>query len=328
MHPGKPETKDPLVSVVIPAYNAARFIVATLDSVLAQTFKDFEIIVVNDGSPDSEELERVLEPSRSRIIYLRQENQGVSVARNTGIRESRGKFIAPLDADDLWEPEHLAAQLEAFHADPSIDMIYADARIFGDVPEAGRTVMEFNPSSGEVTLERLVARQCTVHHCVCLIRKEILLRAGLYDPAFRRAEDIDLWLRIVLHGGRICYQKRVLGQYRRSGGSLSSTPIPMLESFLGVLAKTATAPNLSATQRAVIEQQILVERATLEVEKAKCAVIAGDAETAISHLSNANTQRKSSKIAMILLLLRVAPGFLRTLYLWRNRPVHNLTARR
>jgi glycosyltransferase involved in cell wall biosynthesis len=194
--------RGPLVSVIIPAYNASRFIAATLDSVLAQTFKDFEIIVVNDGSPDSEELERVLEPFRSRITYLRQENQGPSVARNTGIRESRGKFIAPLDADDLWEPEHLSAQLDALNADPSMDMVYADARIFGDAPEAGRTVMELNPSEGEVTFERLATRQCTVHHCVCLIRREILSRTGLYDPAFRRAEDVDLWLRIAMHGGR------------------------------------------------------------------------------------------------------------------------------
>src|ERR1035438_7963147 len=102
----------PLLSVIIPAYRAAQYIAAALDSVLAQTFKGYEIIVVNDGSPDTEELERALEPYRDRIIYLLQENQGLSGARNNGIRAARGTYIAPLDADDVWAPEHLAAQLD------------------------------------------------------------------------------------------------------------------------------------------------------------------------------------------------------------------------
>ena len=175
----------PLVSVVIPAYRAAESIAATLDSVLAQTFKDYEIIVVNDGSPDSEDLEKALDSYRERIIYLRQENQGPAGARNTGILTARGRYIALLDSDDIWDPEHLGAQLAMLEADKSIDVVYADARIFGDVPEAGRTVMEFCPSAGEVTFERLVARQCTVHICVSVCRRESLLRAGLFDPAFR-----------------------------------------------------------------------------------------------------------------------------------------------
>src|ERR1022692_2860927 len=83
----------PLVSVIIPAYRAAETIADTLDSVLAKTFKDYEIIVVNDGSPDSEDLEKALEPYRERIIYLRQENQGPGGARNTGIRTARGQYI-------------------------------------------------------------------------------------------------------------------------------------------------------------------------------------------------------------------------------------------
>ncbi len=328
MQQSESDSNNPLVSVIVPAYGCAKFIAATLDSVLAQTYRNFEIVVVNDGSPDSDELERVLEPYQSRITYLRQENQGPSAARNTGIQASRGQYIAPLDSDDLWDPEHLAAQIAMLEADPSIDLVYADARIFGDVPEAGKTAMELNPLQGEVTFERLITRQCTVYICACVIRREILFRAGLFDPAFRRAEDFDLWLRITLCGGRICYQRRVLGLYRRRReDNLSSDLRAMWESLLIVLAKTARTPNLSAAQRALVERQILVERAELEVQKAKRAVIAGDAEAAISHLSLANTQRKSWKITLILLLLRVAPGLLQTLYLRRERPIPNLRAR-
>jgi GT2 family glycosyltransferase len=314
----------PLVSVVIPAYQAAQSIAATLGSVLAQTFTDYEVIIVNDGSPDSEELERALEPHRDRIIYLRQENQGPGGARNTGILAARGLYVALLDADDMWAPEHLAAQLALFEADPSIDMVYADARIAGDVPEAGRTVMQLCPSSGEVTFERLVARQCTVHICVSVCRRETLMRTGLFDPAFRGTEDIDMWLRIVRQGNRIAYQRRVLGCYRRHAGSLSSNRASMLEGFLAVLAKAARDPQLTAAQREVLERQSAVERTSLELQRGKDAFLAGDAEAAVSHLSRANAHHRSLKLAAVLMLLRLAPGLLRALYQWRDRHVYKL----
>ena len=313
-----------MVSVIIPAYRAAQSIAATLDSVLAQTFKDYEIVVVNDGSPDSEDLEKALEPYRDRIIYLRQENQGSSAARNTGIRVAQGEYIAPLDADDMWAPEHLAAQLAVLEADPSIDMVYADARIIGDAPEAGRTVMELSPSAGAVTFERLVKRQCTVHLCVSVCRRETLLRAGLFDPALQRGEDIDMWLRIARQGGRIAYQRRVLGHYRRHAGSNSADPVVTIEGFLAALAKAARDPNLTAVQREVVDQQCLVERACVELHKGRQAFLAGDAEGAVHHLTRANAQYKSLKLATVLMLLRVAPSFLRALYQWRDRRVCKL----
>jgi len=314
----------PLVSVIIPAYRAAESIAATLDSVLAQTWQDYEVIVVNDGSPDSEDLEKALEPYRARIIYVRQENQGPGGARNTGIRMARGAYVALLDSDDVWDPEHLAAQVAVLEADPSIDMVYADARIVGDVPEAGRTVMEFCPSVGEVTFERLVTRECTIHICVSVCRREALLRAGLFDPAFRGTEDIDMWMRIARLGGRIAYQRRVLGCYRRQAGSLSSDRVSMVEGFLAVLAKAARDPGLTAAQRDAVERQVAVEQSKLELHKGRNAFLAGDAAAAVSHLRRANAQHKSLKLAAVLMLLRVAPGFLRALYQWRDRHVYKL----
>jgi hypothetical protein len=314
----------PLVSVIIPAYRAAESIAATLDSVFAQTWQDYEVIVVNDGSPDSEEMEKALEPYRERITYLRQENQGPGGARNTGIRMARGEYVALLDSDDVWDPEHLAAQVAVLEADASVDMVYADARIIGDVPEAGRTVMEFCPSVGEVTFERLVTRECTVHICVSVCRREALLRAGLFDPAFRGTEDIDMWMRIARLGGRIAYQRRVLGCYRRQAGSLSSDRVSMVEGFLAVLAKAERDPGLTAAQRDAVERQVAVEQSKLELHKGRNAFLAGDAAAAVSHLRRANAQHKSLKLAAVLMLLRVAPGLLRTLYQWRDRHVYKL----
>jgi glycosyltransferase involved in cell wall biosynthesis len=319
-------SKAPLVSVVVPAYGAAPYISATLDSIFAQSCQDLEVIVVNDGSPDTPDLERVLAPYRDRIVYLRQENQGPAVARNTGIRAARGEFVAPLDSDDLWYPECLAAQLEAMRADPSLDMIYADARVFGDVQEAGRTLMELSPPPSAVTFERLLRRQCVVNICVSLIRRETLFGAGLFDPAVRGTEDADMWLRITLRGGRIGYQRKVLGQYRRRAGSLSSSFVTMMESYLSVLRKLLAGPELSAAQREAVEQQIRAECASLEMQRGRAAFLAGDIETAIRYLSRANEEQRSLRMALVIQLLRTMPGLLQTLYrrryphLYESRP--------
>src|SRR5581483_4665750 len=108
----QPPMTSPRVSVIIPAYNAAAFIAETLDSVYAQTFADFEVIVVNDGSPDTEDLERELAPYREKLSYIKQENQGAAAARNTGIKAARGEFVAFLDADDTWLLAFLEKQLD------------------------------------------------------------------------------------------------------------------------------------------------------------------------------------------------------------------------
>src|ERR1700730_1568273 len=103
-----PVSETPTVSVIIPAYNTALYIVETLDSVFAQTFRDFEVILINDGSPDTDKLEQVIEPYRERIVYLKQKNGGPSAARNAGIGWSRGEYIAFLDSDDSWLPQYLS----------------------------------------------------------------------------------------------------------------------------------------------------------------------------------------------------------------------------
>jgi glycosyltransferase involved in cell wall biosynthesis len=322
---GNSESSAPLVSVIIPAYQVSQYIAGALDSVLTQSFKNYEIIVVNDGSPDSDDLERVLEPYRHKIIYIRQENQGLAGARNSGIRAAHGQYIAPLDADDIWEPNHLQAQLEVLRADPSIDVVYADARIFGNVRDNGRTVMELCPSEGEVTFERLISRQCTVHICVCVIRRDTLVRVGLFDPAFRRnGEDIDLWLRIVGQGGRIVYQRRVLGRYRRQGSSMSADRVSALEAFLAVLAKAAANPNRTASERGAIERQCRLESAQLSLEKSRRAFLLGDTDTAMGNLVLANAYYHSAKLALVGWILPIAPQFLRRLYRWRDRHIYKL----
>src|SRR5437763_15026798 len=112
---------EPLVSVVITTFNQASYIGAALESVFNQSYKRYEVIVVDDGSTD--ETPRVLEPFRPWIVHVRQANQGVAAARNTGVRQAKGELVAFLDGDDLWEPDKLISQLEAPLANPSSRLI-------------------------------------------------------------------------------------------------------------------------------------------------------------------------------------------------------------
>ncbi len=201
--------RPPLVSVVIPAWNVAPFIGEAIDSVLAQRYPNRELIVVNDGSPDAAQLDDVLAryADRREIRYLRQPNGGPSAARNLGIRHARGELIALLDGDDTWDPEYLSAQVDFLEQNPSLDVVYCDARLFGTGPLAGRTFMDGAPSSGDPTFERLIAMECAIPTTCVVARREAMVTAGLFDERFRRCEDYDLWLRMSAAGARFGYQR-------------------------------------------------------------------------------------------------------------------------
>jgi glycosyltransferase involved in cell wall biosynthesis len=318
--------EPPAVSIIMPAYNAARFISEALDSVVAQTFTDYETIVVNDGSPDRDELERVLEPYRERIVYLTQENRGVSGARNTGIRRARAPLIAHLDPDDMWEPEYLAVQVEAIRRDPTIDVLYTDALVFGDMPEAGRRFMELCPSEGEVTFESLVAQRCNVMTSI-LARRETIMRAGMFDESLRCSEDFDLWLRVVKGGGRIAYHRQPLVRYRRRRGSLSSDPVWVCENALRVLEKCERTMRLTDGESEALKGARARLHALLRFSEGKRAFSRGDTRAAIDGLKEANAFFGSRKTALVLFLLRFAPRLLRHAYEMRDRFIWRTNAR-
>jgi glycosyltransferase involved in cell wall biosynthesis len=316
---------EPAVSVIMPAYNVAPYIGEALDSAFAQTFKNYEVIVVNDGSPDSEELERVLAPYRDRIVYIVQENRGLAGARNTAIRVARGEFIALLDSDDAWEPDYLKVQIEMMRSDPSIDVLYSDARIFGDGEGVGRTLMDMCPSEGEVTFERMLTQECNVLICATA-RRATVIRVGMFDESLRSSEDFDLWLRIIKSGGRIAYHRQILARYRRRPSSLSADPVWMCEHILQVFDKTHRTMTLVPHEREVLERQRARFHAMLSLHEGKRAFAKGDYPAAIQNLTEANSFLKKPKIKVSILMLRSAPGLLRWVYHLRNKYVFHAEA--
>jgi glycosyltransferase involved in cell wall biosynthesis len=296
----------PSVSVIVPAYNVTEFIRDALDSLRAQTFRDFETIVVNDGCPDTVNLERTLEPYRDEIVYLRKENGGLASARNAAIRAARAPLIALLDPDDIWEPEYLEVQTGVLKSRPEVDVVYPNAIFFGVGPWNGKTVMDIFPSHGEVTFQSLVSLQCRVFVGVTA-RREVLIRAGLFDSGLRSAEDLDMWLRLAKMGVRLVYHNRPLVRYRSRPTSLGNDPIWMTGFVLQVYEKLLRALELTPGERACLENAIRREQANLDLFLGKKALYACKREEALERLCRANRVLRNEKWSLALLALRFAP---------------------
>ena len=319
----------PVVTVVIPAYNSARYISDTLDSVLDQSFTDYEVIVVNDGSSDREELERIINAHPLPVTYISQENKGVSAARNAAIKVARGEFYAQLDADDQWTPDYLDVQLGILKANPDVTLVYPNATIISEDMSGGLEFMKVSPSEGEANFESLVRQKCVVMTCVTA-RMAAIREVGMFDESIRSCEDFDLWLRIVKNGGRIIYHRDRLVLYRRHEGSLSSDRVWMVRNLLNVLEKCAATFELTPAEKEILNEQITDNRAMLSLFEGKHALTAGKTATARASFEKANEHLHQPKLSAVIFLLRYAPGLVSLAYAARERllarqPDHQLT---
>ncbi len=308
----------PAVSVIIPAYNVSQYIVEALDSVVAQSISEYEIIVINDGSSDTADLERVLEPFREHIVYLKQENRGAAAARNAGLYVARGEFVAFLDADDSWNPDFLESQLAFIKNNAGCDLVYADALIFGESPLAGRTFMDTCPSKGEVTFESLVTSRCNVITSGVIARRQMVLDAGLFDEDLLRAHDFDLWLRMLRCGARAAYQRRVLLNYRVRPDSLSGDAVQRVERELEAYDKIVHHLELTDEERALIATVVNRLQADLKIEQGKRHLTREEFDEARSEFQASFKLRHNWKLPLVLFFLRLAPNLLQRIYVKRR----------
>jgi GT2 family glycosyltransferase len=297
----------PKVSIIMPAYNTADLIAASLDSVLAQSFQDFETIVVNDGSPDTVNLERVLAPYIDKIVYIKQENKRAAGARNTAIRRARGEFLAFLDSDDKWLPHHLAAQMELFEKDPELDLVYSNCFAWSD-PRLQETFMDWCPSEGPATFMTLIPEKCQVPVSTVVARKKVIEKAGLFDERLQRCDDYDLWLRVAFYGAKIGYTRRV--QARLNGGrpgSLGASSVKMLEAYWMILEKMYRELPLSVDERTCVRQRLSEMRAQYLFEEGKLRLNDGQFQHARTLFAEANAQLRRSLLGIVQLGLQIAP---------------------
>ncbi len=221
---------NPAVSVIIPTYKHRDFVRATLDSVFAQTFTDYEVLVINDGSPD--DTAALLRPlaDAGRIRYIEQANAGQSKARNVGIAEARGEFIALLDDDDLWPPDKLAWQVEALRAQPEAALAAGPANVV-DTEGAFIHKTFYAPV---LTVEMAFSGSPFISPGQTLVRAQALRAAGGFNPNIWGADDWDLWLSLTKRGG-VIMQDRISLLYRRHDGNASNNLCRMLSNCCRVV---------------------------------------------------------------------------------------------
>jgi len=227
----------PAVSVVVPAYNAAWCVRRAVESVLAQTFDDFELIVVDDGSTD--DTAHVLAEFGNRIRVISKPNGGLSSARNAGIAAARGRYVAFLDADDWWLPEKLEHQVALMDADDGLVFCSTAARL--ESPE-GAPLGEWPcAASSASVLEAIFATNAHVagSGSAVLARKVAFEHAGNFDERLLSLEDIDMWMRLAVMGGYACVPQPLTVILKRPG-SMSGNLDVMRSAAIAVLRKNRT----------------------------------------------------------------------------------------
>lgn len=213
---------NPTVSVVVPAYNAAAFVRRAVDSVLAQTLVDHELLVVDDGSSDG--TRDVLAGYGDRVRVLAQANAGPAAARNHGLREARGRYVAFLDADDWWLPAKLERQVALLDSRPELGFCSTATRV---VTEGGAPAGDWPCAAIDgPLLETLFVRSAAVSGSTSgvLARRDLLLAAGGFDEALRGFEDPDLWIRLAARAGYACIPEPLTVVVRTPGSVSSHLP--------------------------------------------------------------------------------------------------------
>lgn len=311
----------PEVSVIVPAYNVTRYIGEALDSLLAQTFQNFEILVVNDGCPDTAALDRVIEPFLPRIRYIRQVNKGAAGARNTAIRAARAPLILQMDPDDWFEPACLQQQVALMLEHPEYDAAYCNSFNFAENPRAAvqwgalNNVlhMDVHRSDGPVSFCSVMEMRTCPRNPGSIIRRETLVRIGLYDEAFRCEEDLDLWLRILKADppGRIGYTREPLVHYRLRQNSLTSDAGHQ-RALVNVLEKAGRVLNLTAAERDCLDRRLALNRFDLATVEGRQAIVNGRWNDAIRNFEYCHGYRPGAKSRIVLALLRTFPWALPT----------------
>ena len=248
----------PRVSVIVPTYNRGQYIAQALESVFAQTFRDYEIIVIDDGSTDN--TQEILKNFEGRIRSLYQENQGISKTRNRAIKESTGEFIAFLDSDDFWEPIKLEEQVKILDSHPDVGIVYARMPIINENGEtigmkpagvSGRNFRELLQVWGDLPTSTVMTRR------VCFEK------VGLFEPDLEPMEDIDMWIRIAKFYDLYEVENKILAYYRRHEEQITQNRSKVYNGLVKIYTKiynTYPEAPRDIMVRRIVENQYLLAK--------------------------------------------------------------------
>ena len=297
------EIAAPKVSIVIPAYNAMTYLPATLASVFNQTFSDFEVLLVDDGSTDSIQtwVAQTVRDSRVKLIY--QVNQGLSAARNTGITHSQGKYIAFLDADDLWNPIKLEQQVQWLDTHPAVGLIYNWTALIDSAGNPTGRVLG-SEIEGDVLPEML---QRNFIDCPSvLVRRQCFDRVGLFDCTLRSVEDWDMWIRIA-GVYPFAVTRAPLVYYRQHPTNMSKNWRVMEQSFQQVITKAfaSAPPELQALKpKSLGSAYLVLAWKALQSQERDCQLARQFQQQAIAQNPKLRTSRENLRLTIAILSLK------------------------
>lgn len=242
-----PITASPRVSVVMPVYNVESYVAEAIESVLAQSFANWELLIIDDGGSDRS-IDIAAEYCDPRIRIIAQRNRGLAGARNTGIAHARGEYIALLDSDDRWLPEKLALHTIHLDAAPDVDVSYSASRFIDGEGNVLRQAQR--PQLHDITPQLILCRNPVGNGSAPVIRRSALDRVAFnhpdesdrmcwFDESFRQSEDIEMWVRLALQGeAKFDGIAPELTEYRIIAGGLSANIARQFESWQRMIEKT------------------------------------------------------------------------------------------
>jgi hypothetical protein len=248
------------VSVVIPTYNCADFIARAIDSVLDQTYKDFEVIVVDDGSTDN--TADIMSRFEKRVRYLLQENKGVSAARNLAVLHATGELFAYLDADDKWYPQKLELQVRFLDTHPECGLVHSDVSV---IDENDQIIHQrFNAESGRPVPQSYclidLLHRCHIQTLTVVERRSCFNEVGEFLKQLPIAQDYYHWIRTAIQGFEIGYIDQPLALYRWRRGSLMSSQTRLLQDLITIcqllLNDTTLEVRHGSWATAIVEDQL------------------------------------------------------------------------
>jgi glycosyltransferase involved in cell wall biosynthesis len=303
----------PAVSIIMPAYNVEPFVSGAIESVRAQTFSNFELLVVDDGSTDgtAAAVERHAQED-DRIRLLRQSNLGLSAARNVALQHARGEYLAILDSDDAWMPSFLGSQIEILERQPEVDIVTTNAWFVGG-SMSGRTAGPQPDPRPDPNLRHLLEDETAVF-VMCVFRRRVYEAIGGFDEAFRSNEDYDFWIRAAIGGFRFVRNDKPAAFYRRREDSLSADELRMLKGILLVYAKTRDALVQRPEELAILDAQ--VERFETErvAAEARHALETGNRAGVQEYVTALHRRRGGAMLRLASMIARWAPGLLSRAY--------------
>ena len=233
---------DPLVSIVIPVYNGANFLAEAIDSALAQTYSNTEVLVINDGSTDEGKTKRIAESYGKRVRYFEKENGGVATALNLGIREMRGDYFSWLSHDDSYLPNKVSLQIDFLKCNPKYRVCYSGYLVVNDKGELLKKIRTpWYPR--EKAIQKLIG-EGYINGCTLLIHRDCFSEVGVFNESLRYTQDVEMWIRILSRFNIGCVEEALVNERRHSLQGSSVTSKELDEEALRMYVDVFMSQNL------------------------------------------------------------------------------------